>query len=386
MDLTAAGNKESRVLTGVHFMLGNYATVEGALAAGCDFFAGYPITPANEISERMSQRLPVVGGKFVQGEDELCSIYAVTGAALAGAKAMTATASAGFNYMQEGIGYASAIEAPCVIVDVQRCRGENYASQADVMQMRWGASGDYEIICLAPSSVQELFDYTIEAFNLAEEFRNPVVVMSETTIALMRERLEIGSAEGIKLSGRKYTDLSPEDYMPYKASEFGVPDFAPMGKGYNTIYSLNPHDEAGGIDWDPDVFDKLYKRITGKISENRDRICRTKGYYLDDADVALIAYGSEVRPALDAVVMAREKNMKVGLLKLATVWPVPEEQIMEVADQVGAVIAVEMNIGKYANEIERVCGGKCRFEKATKNRGLVHSPDEIYQVIKEVYR
>jgi 2-oxoglutarate ferredoxin oxidoreductase subunit alpha len=386
MEVTEMKGKKPRVLTGVHFMLGNYAVVEGALAAGCDFFAGYPITPANEISERMSQRLPAVGGKFVQGEDELCSIYAVAGASLAGAKAMTATASAGFNYMQEGIGYAAAIEAPCVIVDVQRCRGENYASQADVMQMRWGASGDYEMICLAPSSVQELFDYTILAFNLAEEFRNPVIVMSETTIALMRERLEIPSPEKIQIVNRKYTNLSPKDYLPFKAEDNGVPDFAPMGRGYNTIYSLNPHDEAGGIEWDPDVFEKLYKRITGKIRENRDKICRTESFYTDDANVMLVAYGSEVRPALDAVIMARENNMKVGLLKLATVWPVPEVQIREVAKQVNTVIAVEMNTGKYANEIERVCGGLCNVARATKNRGLVHSPEEIYQVIKEVYK
>lgn len=210
------GAMKERVHSGVHFMIGNYAVVEGALAAGCNFFAGYPITPANEISERMSQRLPAIGGKFVQGEDELCSIYAVIGASLAGAKAMTATASAGFNYMQEGIGYASAVEAPCVIVDMQRCRGENFATQADVMQMRWGASGDYETICLAPSSAQELFDYTILAFNLAEEFRNPVIIMSETTIALMRERVEIPLPEKIHVFNRKYTNLSTEEYIPFK--------------------------------------------------------------------------------------------------------------------------------------------------------------------------
>ncbi|MBA7710154.1 2-oxoglutarate oxidoreductase subunit KorA [subsurface metagenome] len=373
-----------RVLTGIHFMLGNYAAVEGALAAGCDFFAGYPITPANEISERMSQRLPKVGGNFVQGEDELFSIYAVIGASLAGAKTMTATASAGFNYMQEGIGYAAAVEAPCVILDVQRTRGDNFATQADVMQMRWAASGDYEMICLAPSSVQELFDYTIRAFNLAEEFRNPVVIMSETTIALMRERLEIPKEEEIEIVNRKYTNLSPAGYLPFKAEKYGVPDFAPLGKGFHTIYSLNPHSEEGSIDWDPEVFDKLYQRITGKIRENRDKICRTESYHLNDANIALIAYGSEIRPALDAVEMARENGMKVGLLKLETVWPVPETQIREVAKQCSTVLAVEMNIGKYAIEIERLCAGLCRVVRVTKNRGLVHSPEEIYRMIKEV--
>lgn len=374
-----------RVLTGVHFMLGNYAVAEGALAAGCDFFAGYPITPANEISERMAQRLPEVGGAFVQGEDELCSIYAVAGASLAGAKAMTATASAGFNYMQEGLGYAYAVEAPCVVVDVQRCRGENFATQADVMQMRWGASGDYEAIVLAPSSVQELFDYTIRAFNLAERFRNPVIVMSETTIALMRERLEIPPPEQIQIVNRSYTKQSPSDYLPFKAAANGVPDFAPLGQGYHTLYSLNPHDERGRIDWDPDVFERLYRRITGKIRENRDLICQTEAFHLEDAEIALVAYGSEVRPALDAAELARDSGMKVGLLKLSTIWPVPETQIREVAKQVRTIIAVEMNIGKYAGEIERVCAGLCPVVRVTRNRGLCHPPEEIYQVIKEVW-
>lgn len=375
------------MLTGVHFMLGNYAVAEGALAAGCNFFAGYPITPANEISERMSRRLPQVGGTFIQGEDELASIYALAGASLAGAKAMTATASAGFNYMQEGLGYCYTIEAPCVIVDVQRCRGENFASQADVMQMRWGASGDYEAIVLAPSSVQETFDYVVKAFNLAEKYRNPVIVMSETTIALMRERIVIPPAEEIPVFNRKKTSLPPSNhFLPYKADPSGSPDYAPLGSGYHTIYSLNPHDERGRIDWDPDVFEKLYKRITGKIRDNRKDICITESFYMDDAEMALIAYGSEVRPAIDAAEMARENGVKVGVLKLGTVWPVPEDQIREVAEQVGAIISVEMNIGKYAGEVERVVAGRCKTLRATKNRGLVHAPEEILAVIEEARR
>ena len=263
---------EKRVDSGVHFMLGNYALVEGALSAGCDFFGGYPITPANEISERMSQRLPQVGGKFMQGEDELCSIYACAGAALAGGKVMTATASAGYNYMQEGLGYCYTVEAPVVVADVQRCRGENYASQADVYQMRYGASGDYEAIVVCPSSVQELYDYAIWAFNLAEKYRNPVIIMSETTIALMRERLDIPKAENIELFNRKYTTLPPDKYRPFAAPEFGCPDMAPLAKGYHTIYSLNPHNEEGSIDWDPDEFERLYHRVCGKIRENADDI------------------------------------------------------------------------------------------------------------------
>lgn len=373
----------NRVKSGVHFMLGNYALVEGAISAGCDFFGGYPITPANEISEMMAKRLPQVGGKFMQGEDELCSIYACAGAALSGAKAMTATASAGYNYMQEGLGYCYTIEAPVVIADVQRCRGENNASQSDVMQMRWGASGDYEAIVVCPASVQELYDYTVWAFNLAEEYRNPVIIMSETTIALMRERLDIPNPSQIELFNRRYTTLSPEEYRPFAAPEFGCPDMAPLGKGYHTIYSLNPHSEEGSIDWDPVVFQNLYRRITGKIRENADRICRTESYMLDDADIALIAYGSETRPTKEAVQMLRDEGIKAGMLKLCNVWPVPEKAIREVAGNVGKIYSVEMNIGKYAGEIERCVAGKCDTGRITKNLGTIHTPLEIYRAVKE---
>lgn len=374
---------EKRVDTGVHFMLGNYALVEGALSAGCNFFGGYPITPANEISERMSQRLPQVGGKFMQGEDELCSIYACAGASLAGGKVMTATASAGFNYMQEGLGYCYTVEAPVVVADVQRCRGENYASQADVYQMRYGASGDYEAIVVCPSSVQELYDYTIWAFNLAEKYRNPVIIMSETTIALMRERLDIPKAEQIELYNRRFTTLSPADYKPFAAPKFGCPDMAPLAKGYHTIYSLNPHNEVGSIDWDPDEFDRLYRRVCGKIRENADEICRTEKFFMDDADCAIVAYGSEVRPAIEAAQMARENGVKLGVLKLCNVWPVPEKALGELAGNVGKIFAVEMNNGKYINEITRCAAGRCPVIPVTKNRGLAHTSREIFEAVME---
>jgi len=373
--------KHNRVLTGTHFMLGNYAVVEGALAAGCDFFAGYPITPANEISERMAERMPEIGGKFLQGEDELCSIYALTGASLAGAKAMTATASAGFNYMQEGIGYAVASEIPLVIVDVQRCRGENFATQSDVMQMRWGASGDHELIVLAPSSVQESFDYTIRAFNLAERYRTPVVVMSETTIALMREKLVIPEPDAIEIVNRKKPDVPPEEFIPFRAEKNGIPPLPDFGEGYRILHSLNPHDERGGIAWDPDVFELLYDRITGKIRANYDDIVQTEGFFLDDAKIVLIAYGSEARPSLDAVRDARQGGISAGLLKLATVWPVPEREIRAVAEQADIVLAVEMNMGKYAQEIERIACEYSRVTRVTKNRGLIHTTGEIYRAI-----
>ena len=373
-----------RVLTGTHFMLGNHAVVEGALAAGCNFFAGYPITPANEISEHMARRMPEVGGKFLQGEDELCSIFSVTGAVLAGAKAMTATASAGFNYMLEGIGYAVAAEVPCVIVDVQRCRGENYATQADIMQMRWGASGDHEMIVLAPSSVQELFDYTIKAFNLAEMYRTPVIVMSETTIALMREKLVVPSPEEIEIVNRKKPDVPPEKFIPFKAEPDEIPPLPNFGEGYRILHSLNPHDERGGINWDPDVFESMYERILGKITCHCDDIAQTEDFFLEDAEIVLIVYGSESRPSLDAVRYARANGIKAGLLRLITVWPVPEKRILAVAKQASRILAVEMNVGKYTGEIERIAAGLCEVVRVTKNRGLVHTTAELYAAIKGV--
>ncbi|MEN6370269.1 MAG: 2-oxoacid:acceptor oxidoreductase subunit alpha [Thermotogota bacterium] len=375
-----------RVLTGKHFMLGNYAVVEGALAAGCDFFAGYPITPANEISERMASRMPEVGGKFLQGEDELCSVYAVTGASLAGAKAMTATASEGFNYMLEGVGYAVAAEIPCVIVDVQRCRGENYATQADVMQLRWAASGDHEMIVLAPWSVQELFDHTVKAFNLAERFRAPVIVMSETTIALMRENLTIPDASEIPIVNRRRPAVPPAEFIPFRAEKNGVPPLPNLGEGYGILHSLNPHDERGGIAWDADVFERMYERILGKITAHRREIVETEAYYLADAQIVLIAYGSEARPALDAVEAARENGIAAGLLRLVTVWPVAEDEIRHAAQQARAVLAVEMNVGKYAGEIERVVGRRCPVVRVTKNRGEIHTAQEILRVIEEAAR
>jgi 2-oxoglutarate ferredoxin oxidoreductase subunit alpha len=378
--------KRGRVLTGTHFMLGNYAAVEGALAAGCDFFAGYPITPANEVSERMAERMPEVGGKFLQGEDELCSIYAVTGASLAGAKAMTATASAGYNYMQEGIEYAVSGEIPCVILDVQRVRGENFATQADIMQARWGAAGDHEMIVLAPSSVQELFDQTVRAFNLAEKYRMPVVVLSETTIALMREKLVIPEPGAIEIINRKRPEGPPGEFVPFKAGPNDVPALPKFGEGYRILHSINPHDEWGGIHWDPDIFEKMIARILGKVTAHRDDIVQTEGFFLDDAKTVLIAYGSESRPALGAVKEARANGIKVGLLKLVTVWPVPDKEIRAVAEKADKVLAVEMNVGRYAYEIERIGCDASKVVRVTKNRGLVHTTQEIYQAIEEATR
>ena len=364
------------------FILGNHAVAEGAIAAGCRFFAGYPITPASEIAERMSERLPEVGGRFIQMEDELGSIYSVIGASLAGAKAMTATASAGYNYMQEGIGYAVATETPIVIVDVMRLRGAEQATHADIMQARWSASGDHEMIVLAPSSVQELFDYTIEAFNLAERYRNPVIVLSEMTLSLMREKIRIPDQSELHIVNRKRPTVPLEEFLPFDAGEDGVPPMASFGDGYRVLYTINPHDKRGMITGDLDVYDDLYKRITGKIRRAVDEISRYEKYNLDDADIAVIAYGSEARSALEAVRRARDEGIKAGLLKLVTVWPFNYDLIRGIAEQVKKIVVPEMNIGKYVREVERASEGIAKVVSLPLNKGRIHTSSEILAGIK----
>jgi len=366
-----------------HFILGNHAVAEGAITAGCRFFAGYPITPASEIAERISQLMPEVGGRFIQMEDELGSIYAIIGASLAGSKAMTATASAGFNYMQEGIGYAIATETPIVIVDVMRLRGAEQATHADIMQSRWGASGDHELIVLAPSSVQELYDYSIEAFNLSEKYRNPVIVLSEMTLSLMREKIRLKHPDKLKIVNRKRPTVLPEEFIPFQAGEDGVPPMAEFGDGYRVLYTLNPHDKRGMITGDLDVYDELYKRITGKIRRAVDDIVRYEKYYLEDADIAVIAYGSESRSAREAVRRAREEGIKAGLLKLVTVWPFHYDLIRSVAEQVKKIIVPEMNLGKYVGEIERASDCLTKVVSLPLNKGRIHMSGEILHSIKE---
>jgi 2-oxoglutarate ferredoxin oxidoreductase subunit alpha len=364
-------------------MLGNYAVVEGAIAAGCRFFAGYPITPANEISERMAERMPQVGGRFIQMEDELGSIYAVCGASLASKKAMTATASAGYNYMQEGIEYAVAAEIPIVIVDVMRQRGENFPTQSDVMQARYGAAGDHEMIVLTPSSVQELFDLTFEAFNLAERFRNPVIVLSEATISLMREGVKIPRPEELKVVNRKKPTVPPSEFVPFRGEDDLVPRMSEFGDEYKVLYTHNPHDEWGRITWTPQMYEALYNRITQKIANKADEIALYDAYSTEDAEVLLIAYGSEARGCKEAVRMARARGIKAGLLKLRNIWPVPAKAMTYAARNSRKILVPEMNIGRYFHVVKEVLGS-AEVISVPKNQGRIHSPDEILQEIRRV--
>jgi 2-oxoglutarate ferredoxin oxidoreductase subunit alpha len=367
----------------LQFMLGNHAIAEGAIAAGCKFFAGYPITPANEIAERMSLRLPRVGGRFIQMEDELGSIYAVCGASLAGRKAMTATASAGYNYMQEGIEYAVAAEIPIVIVDVMRQRGENFPTQSDVMQARYGAAGDHEMIVLTPSSVQELFDLTFEAFNLAERFRNPVVVLSEATISLMRESVRIPAQDELKIVNRKKPIVPPEEFMPFGAEEDLVPRMSEFGDEYKVLYTHNPHDEKGRIAWTPELYENLYNRITKKIADKADEIAMFDAEMTEDARIVVIAYGSESRGCLEAVRLARNAGIKVGILKLMNIWPVPVRAIRDATQNARKVLVPEMNTGRYYHVIKEVVACDADVISVPKNQGRIHSPEEILAEVKK---
>jgi len=352
------GEKGGTVLAGKYFMEGDIACAEGAIAAGCRFFAGYPITPATEIAERMAQRLPEVGGVYIQMEDELASMAAVIGASYAGVKSMTATSGPGFSLMVENIGLAFMTETPCVIVNVMRggpSTGQpTKAGQQDVMQAKWGSHGDYEIIAIAPSSVQEIFDLTIEAFNLSETYRTPVVVLADEIVGHMRERVTIPEAKGIKVVNRKKPQVPPAEYAPFEPDENLVPPMACFGEGYRFYATGLTHDESGHPATDSArAQQKLVQRLCDKIRKNADRIVKTERTMLEDAEVAVVAYGITSRSALSAVRKAREMGIKAGLLRLVTLWPFPDQQVSQVAKKVNAIVVLEMNYGQIVREVER---------------------------------
>lgn len=347
------------VLAGTHFMSGDVACAEGAIAAGCRFFAGYPITPATEIAERMAQRLPEVGGVYIQMEDEIGSLAAVLGASYAGVKSMTATSGPGFSLMQENIGLAVMTETPCVIVNVMRggpSTGQpTMPGQQDVMQAKWGSHGDYEIIALAPSSVQEMFNLTVEAFNLAETYRVPTLVLADEIIGHMWERVQIPSPDQIRIVNRKkpLKNLKGQ-YAPFMPDDDLVPPMAIFGEGYHFHATGLTHDEFGTPKTDSiEVQTRLVMRLCDKIRKNSDKIIQVEKVMLEDAEVAIIAYGISARAALNAARKAREKGIKAGLLRLITLWPFPEKQIREIAKKVDAIVVPEMNYGQMVREVER---------------------------------
>jgi len=352
-------DKNRAVLTGTHFMSGDIACAEGAVAAGCRFFGGYPITPATEISERMSRRLVEVKGVYIQMEDEIGSIASVIGASYAGKKAMTATSGPGFSLMQENIGLAVMTEAPLVIVNIMRggpSTGQpTMPSQQDIMQAKWGSHGDYEIIALTPSSVQEMFNLTIECFNLAEVYRVPTMLLADEIIGHMWERVKIPSPEDIITIDRKKPHVAPGEYKPFKPDKNLVPPMACFGEGYRFHATGLTHDENGlPSTVSIKVQTELVQRLCEKIRRNAADITRVEKTMIDDAEVVVIAYGITSRAALSAIRKARKSGLKAGLLRLITVWPFPEKLVASIARKVKAIIVPEMNYGQLVREVERV--------------------------------
>ena len=373
------------VLTGVHFIDGDQACCEGALAAGANFAAGYPITPSTEIVERFASRAPTVGGVFLQMEDELASSMAILGATWGGAKAFTVTSGPGFSLMMEHIGYAAMTETPCVFVDVQRGGPSTglptLPGQGDMMQARWGSHGDYEVIALCPNSPQECFELMIEAFNLSEQYRTPVMLMMDECVGHMTEKVVIPSADQIEISPRRYTPLPPSEYLPFRAGPDGIPDMVRAGEGYRTEVTGLTHDEHGypAMDWKAQH--KLVGRLVSKIRENANRVARWDEQELEDADVALVAYGISSRVAGRAVQMARAEGLHVGLFRPLVVWPFPEKRVRELARQVRALVVVEMNYGQIVHEVERCAAGLARTLLAEHGGGAVHQPDDILEIL-----
>lgn len=379
------------VLTGVHFLDGDQACCEGALAAGCRFAAGYPITPSTEIVERFAQRVPLLGGLFIQMEDELASSIAILGAAWAGAKSFTVTSGPGFSLMMEHIGYAAMTETPCVIVNVQRGGPSTglptLPAQADMMQARWGSHGDYEIIALSPASPQECFDLTVEAFNLSEQYRTPVLIMMDEIVGHMTEKVEIPTAEDIEITPRRYTAVPPGEYLPYAAEADGVPPMARAGRGHHFHITGLTHDERGYPAMNVAEQQKLVRRLVEKIRSNADRIARWEEHLLEDAEVVLVAYGITARIALRAVQLAREQGIRAGLLRPVVVWPFPERRIRELAARgVSGFVVPEMNLGQMVLEVERVVAGKAPVVSLPHAGGTVHRPEDILEAIVRMAR
>jgi 2-oxoglutarate ferredoxin oxidoreductase subunit alpha len=371
----------------IKLLQGNEACVEGALLAGVKFFAGYPITPSSEIAENMARKLPKIGGKFIQMEDEIASMAAVIGASIAGLKSLTATSGPGMCLKQENLGFAIINEIPCVIVNAQR-RGPSTGSptkpsQGDIMQARWGTHGDHSIIALAPSTVEEILTLTIKAFNFSEKYRTPVILLLDEVIAHMREKVEIPAPEDVEVVNRKKPTVPPEEYLPFKPDEDGVPPMANFGEGYPYHITGLVHSEKGLPISDSRQIDHFIRRIYDKIQKNIKDFLIYEEYLLEDADTALIACGSVARAAERTVKLAREKGLKVGLLKLITVWPFPDEIINKLAQKMSLIIVPEMNLGQIVLEVERASQGKCRVVPYGRVDGELINPIEILGKIQE---
>ena len=367
---------------------GNEAIVEGALRAGCRFFAGYPITPATEISEILSAKLPQLNGTFIQMEDEIASLGAVIGASLAGVKSMTATSGPGFSLMQENLGFAVITEVPCVIVNVMRGGPSTglptSPSQSDVMQSRWGTHGDHPIIVLSASTVRECYDVTIQAFNFSEKFRTPVIVLIDEVVAHMREKMVLDDQKEIEIFNRVKPTVPPEWYIPYEDTPRGVPAMANFGEGYRYHVTGLTHDIRGFPTSRPDEIGPFIARLHRKISQHFSEIQMAEYFQTEDAEITIIAYGSVARSAKRAVWEAREKGIRVGLLRLTTIWPFMRSAVEKVLQTARVLIVPEMNMGQISREVKRVNPGVAKVFTLNKVDGTIITPSEILNRIMEV--
>jgi 2-oxoglutarate ferredoxin oxidoreductase subunit alpha len=372
------------IKTGTHFWSGNEACVEGAIVAGCRFFAGYPISPANEIPEELSERLPIVGGVFMQMEDELASIGAVMGASWAGKKAMTATSGPGFSLMQETMGWGFMTETPCVVVDVQRVGpGTGQATkgaQGDVMQARWGTHGDYAAIALSPNSVQEMFELTIRAFNLSEKYRTPVVLLADETIGHVREQIVVPPKDSIEIVNRKKPKVGETKF-------FGLKEVAPMpsvGEGFNVAATASTHDEEGvRFTQDAAVHRRMVEALVAKIYDHAEDVVETECHNIDDCDIGLVSFGCTSRAAYEAVERAERAGIRVGHIRLKTIWPFPDGAVAGLARSARRIVVPEMNMGQVAGEVQRVAGAMKVVRLNRIGGGELITPEEILEVISE---
>ncbi len=379
--------EDRRVLTGEHFLSGDHACAEGGMAAGCMFFGGYPITPSTEIAERMSERLPEVGGIFIQMEDELASMNSILGASWAGWKSMTCTSGPGFSLMMENLGLGIVLETPTVLVNIQRGGPSTglptLSGQADMMQAKWGSHGDYEIIAVCPNSPQEIFDFTVKAFNLSEQYRVPVLVMSDESVGHMTEKVVIPPADQLGLVQRRFTKKKPGEYLPYEFGEDEVPDMVKAGDGYKFHITGLTHDKRGYPVIDAECQDWMVRHLINKIQKNKRKIIEVEEINMDDADVVIVSYGISSRVAHRGMDLAREQGIKVGMLRLIVVWPFCDYLIRELAERVKAFVTVELNFGQIALEVERCTAGKAGCYLVPHAGGDVHNPEDILEAIKE---
>jgi 2-oxoglutarate ferredoxin oxidoreductase subunit alpha len=380
------------LLTGEHFMLGDHAAAEGAILAGCRFFAGYPITPATEIAERMSVRLPQVGGVYIQMEDELASMNAILGGSWAGIKSMTATSGPGFSLMMENLGLGIMLETPCVLVNVQRGGPSTglptLVGQQDMMQARWGSHGDYEIIALSPTSPQELFDLTVRAFNLAEKYRTPVLVMTDAEVGHMTEKVVIPSPEETEIIDRPQVrrgDVAPDHFRIFRDGNGNgyVSPMAVAGEGYRIHVTGLTHDERGYPGMNAQTQEWNVERLINKIRMHRGDILQVEEQHLEDAEVIVVSYGISARTSLWPIELARQEGIRVGYLRLVTVWPFPEERIRELAKGIRAFVVPEINMGQIVREVERCAAGQAHVFSASRPGGDILEPEHVLDVIRK---